>query len=159
VATTKRKPMTVRQVALKHGFRSGLEETIAKKLSADKIPFEYEKLKINFNQPEKKRSYTPDFQLLSNGIIIESKGRFLVADRLKHLWVKEQHPELDIRFVFTNSRSKLRKGAKSSYGQWCDKYGFRYYDRIIPEDWLKEKGKNKHPKFIKFTGAKVRRVK
>ena len=32
------------------------------------------------------------------------------------------------------------------------KYGFRYYDRIIPEDWLKEKGKNKHAKFIKFGG-------
>ena len=34
-------------------------------------------------------------------------------------------------------RHKLRKGAKSSYGEWCIKYGFRYYDRIIPEDWLK----------------------
>ena len=33
---------------------------------------------------------------------------------------------------------------------------FRYYDRIIPEDWIKEKGKNKHPNFIKFIGKKVR---
>jgi hypothetical protein len=70
------------------------------------------------------------------------------------LSIKRQHPNLDIRFVFTNSKSKLRKGAKSSYGQWCDKYGFIYYDRIIPEDWLKEKGKNKHPKFIEFKGKK-----
>jgi hypothetical protein len=130
--------MTVRQVALKHGFRSGLEETIAKKLSADKVPFEYEKLKINFNQPEKKRSYTPDFQLLSNGIIIESKGRFLVADRLKHLWVKEQHPELDIRFVFSNSKAKLSKASKTTYGMWCDKYGFKYADREIPKGWINE---------------------
>jgi hypothetical protein len=30
------------------------------------------------------------------------------------------------------------------------RYGFRYYDRIIPEDWLKEKGKDKHPIFIPF---------
>jgi hypothetical protein len=131
--------MTVRQVALKHGFRSGLEETIAKKLSADKVPFEYEKLKINFNQPEKKRSYTPDFQLLSNGIIIESKGRFLVADRLKHLWVKEQHPELDIRFVFSNSKAKLSKASKTTYGMWCDKHGFKYSDREIPLSWILEK--------------------
>jgi len=130
--------MTVRQVALKHGFRSGLEETIAKKLSADKVPFEYEKLKINFNQPEKKRSYTPDFQLLSNGIIIESKGRFLVADRLKHLWVKEQHPELDIRFVFSNSKAKLSKASKTTYGMWCDKHGFKYADREIPKGWINE---------------------
>ena len=130
--------MTVRQVALKHGFRSGLEETIAKKLSADKVPFEYEKLKINFNQPEKKRSYTPDFQLLSNGIIIESKGRFLVADRLKHLWVKEQHPKLDIRFVFSNSKAKLSKASKTTYGMWCDKHGFKYADREIPKGWINE---------------------
>lgn len=136
--TRKRKPMTVRQVALKHGFRSGLEETIAKKLSADNVAFEYEKLKINFTQPEKKRSYTPDFQLLSNGIIIESKGRFLVADRLKHLWVKEQHPEYDIRFVFSNSKAKLSKASKTTYGMWCDKHGFKYADREIPKGWINE---------------------
>lgn len=136
--TRKRKPMTVRQVALKHGFRSGLEETIAKKLSADNVAFEYEKLKINFTQPEKKRSYTPDFQLLKNGIIIESKGRFLVADRLKHLWVKEQHPELDIRFVFSNSKAKLSKASKTTYGMWCDKHGFKYADREIPKGWINE---------------------
>ncbi len=104
------------------------------------------------------RTYTPDF-ILKNGIIIETKGRFLSADRKKHIAIKKQHPDLDIRFVFTNSRSKLQKGAKSSYGQWCDKYGFRYYDRIIPEDWLKEKGKDKYPKFIKFKGIKLRRPK
>ena len=73
------------------------------------------------------------------------------------LAIKKQHPKLDIRFVFENSRRKLRKGAKSTYGEWCAKYGFRYYDRIIPEEWLKEKGKNKHPKFVKFTGRKVKR--
>lgn len=137
--TRKRKPMTVRQVALKHGFRSGLEETIAKKLSADNVAFEYEKLKINFTQPEKKRSYTPDFQLLSNDIIIESKGRFLVADRLKHLWVKEQYPEYDIRFVFSNSKAKLSKASKTTYGMWCDKHGFKYADREIPKSWIMEK--------------------
>ena len=75
---------------------------------------------------------------------------FTAADRRKHLAIKKQHPKLDIRFVFENSRRKLRKGAKSTYAEWCIKYGFKYYDSIIPEDWLKEKGKNKHPKFIKF---------
>ncbi len=104
------------------------------------------------------RTYTPDF-ILNNGIIIETKGRFLTADRRKHLCIKKQHPKLDIRFVFTNSRSKLSKGAKSTYAEWCIKHGFRYYDRIIPEDWLKEKGKNKHPDFIKFKGSKIKRRK
>ena len=86
-----------------------------------------------------------------------TKGMFTAADRRKHLAIKKQHPTLDIRFVFENSRRKLRKGAKSTYGEWCIKYGLLYYDRIIPEDWLNEKGKNKHPKFIKFNGTKVKR--
>ena len=82
---------------------------------------------------------------------------FLAVDRRNHFAIKKQPPKLAIRFVFTNSRVKLYKGSKTSYSQWCIKYNFRYYDRIIPEDWLKEKGKNKHPTFIKFVGKKVRR--
>ena len=126
-------------------------------LDTIRYKYEYESIKIEWEDLSY-RTYTPDF-ILNNGIIIETKGRFLAIDRRKHLAIKKQHPRLDIRFIFTNSKAKLRKGAKSSYGQWCDKYGFRYYDRIIPEDWLKEKGKNKHPKFIKFGGTKIKRRK
>ena len=149
-------PHRVRREAIKYGYRSGLEHAISLYLKKLKHKYDYESIKIEWEDLSY-RTYTPDF-ILNNGIIIETKGRFLAIDRRKHLAIKRQHPKLDIRFVFTNSRSKLRKGAKSSYGQWCDKYGFRYYDRIIPEDWLKEKGKNRHPKFIKFAGSKIRRV-
>ena len=75
--------------------------------------------------------------------LIESKGMFTAMDRRKHIAIKRQHPKLDIRFVFENSRRKLRKGAKSTYGEWCYKYGFLYTSRVIPEEWIKEKGKNK----------------
>ena len=150
-------PHKIRRDAIKHGYRSGLEHTISIYLTELKYRYKYEAMKIECEDLTY-RTYTPDF-ILKNGIIIETKGRFLSADRKKHIAIKKQHPDLDIRFVFTNSRSKLQKGAKSSYGQWCDKYGFRYYDRIIPEDWLKEKGKDKHPKFIKFKGIKLRRPK
>jgi len=141
--------------ARKHGYRSGLEHKLSTYLEEHNEPYEYESIKIEWEDLAY-RTYTPDF-ILSNGIIIETKGRFLTADRRKHITIKKQHPKLDIRFVFTNSRSKLRKGAKSSYAEWCIKYGFLYYDRIIPEDWLKEKGKNNHPSFIKFMGTKVKR--
>ena len=150
-------PHQARRDAIKHGYRSGLEFKISIALDTIKYKYEYESIKIEWEDLAY-RTYTPDF-ILRNGIIIETKGRFLAVDRRKHLAIQRQQPHLDIRFVFTNSRSKLRKGAKSSYGQWCDKYGFRYYDRIIPEDWLKEKGKNKHPNFIKFSGTKVKRRK
>jgi hypothetical protein len=82
-----------------------------------------------------------------------------IAVLFRNILIKKQHPNLDIRFVFTNSRSKLSKVSKSSYGQWCTKHGFKYHDRIIPEDWLKEKGRNKHPEFIEFTGKKIRSTK
>jgi len=143
------------RAARKHGYRSGLELKISEYLQELKIKFVYEGIKIEWEDLAY-RTYTPDF-VLPNGIIIETKGRFTVADRRKHKCIKKQHPELDIRFVFTNSKCKLQKGAKTSYAQWCIKHGFQYYDRIIPEDWLKEKGKNKHPKFIKFVGTKVKR--
>lgn len=141
--------------ARKYGYRSGLEVKLSQYLDDLKVKYGYESIKIEWEDLAY-RTYTPDF-ILYNGIIIETKGRFLAADRRKHIAIKKQHPKLDIRFVFTNSRAKLSKGAKSSYAEWCIKNGFRYYDRIIPEDWLKEKGKNRHPTFIKFKGSKVKR--
>ena len=143
------------RAARKYGYRSGLELKISEYLQELKIKFLYEGIKIEWEDLAY-RTYTPDF-VLPNGIIIETKGIFTVADRRKHKCIKKQHPNLDIRFVFTNSKSKLQKNSKTSYAQWCIKHGFLYYDRIIPEDWLKEKGKNKHPKFIKFGGKKVKR--
>jgi hypothetical protein len=143
------------RAARKHGYRSGLELKVAKELDDQGFDYLYEKVKIEWEDLAY-RTYTPDFVLL-NGIIIETKGQFTTADRRKHLAIKKQHPNLDIRFVFENSRRKLRKGAKSTYAEWCVKYNFLYYDRIIPEDWLKEKGKKKYPAFIKFTGTKVKR--
>jgi len=142
--------------ARKYGYRSGLEKKLADELKVLKVKFTYESLKIEWEDLAY-RTYTPDF-VLNNGIIIESKGMFTAADRRKHLAIKRQHPKLDIRFVFENSRRKLRKGAKSTYGEWCYKYGLLYSNRVIPEDWVKEKGKNKHKKFIAFTGTKRRIV-
>ena len=142
--------------ARKYGYRSGLEKKLADELKVLKVKFTYESLKIEWEDLAY-RTYTPDF-VLNNGIIIESKGMFTAADRRKHLAIKRQHPKLDIRFVFENSRRKLRKGAKSTYGEWCYKYGLLYSNRVIPEEWLKEKGKNKHKKFIAFTGTKRRIV-
>lgn len=145
------------RAARKYGYRSGLELKISEALKEQGEEFGYECMKIEWEDLAY-RTYTPDF-VLNNGIIIESKGMFTAADRRKHLAIQRQHPEIDLRFVFENSRRKLRKGAKSTYAEWCIKYNFRYYDRIIPEDWLKEKGVNKHPKFVKFKGGKVKRRK
>jgi hypothetical protein len=141
--------------ARKHGYRSGLEHKVSQYLDNLYIKYKYESIKIEWEDLAY-RTYTPDF-ILSNNIIIETKGMFTTADRRKHLFIRKQHPELDIRFVFENSRRKLRKGAKSTYGGWCIKYDFVYHDRIIPEDWLKESKKKSVSKFVKFKGTKRKR--
>ena len=144
------------KAARKHGYKSGLEHKVSQYLDNLYIKYAYEGIKIEWEDLAY-RTYTPDF-ILKNNIIIETKGMFTTADRRKHLCIKKQHPELDIRFVFENSRRKLRKNAKSNYAQWCIKHGFRYYDRIIPEDWLLEKKKKNFSTFVKFKGTK-RKIK
>lgn len=136
---TSKKPLSGTQVGLKYGFRSGLEESIAEELTSKGVGFSFEELVIPYVKPEKPAKYTPDF-VLENGIIIESKGRFLTEDRQKHLLVQKQHPELDIRFVFSNSKTKISKRSKTTYADWCIKNGFMYADKEIPDAWLKEKG-------------------
>jgi len=103
------------------------------------VPFEFEKKKIKYEIPSRTATYTPDFELLDNGIIIETKGYFDVADRQKHLLIQKQHPELDIRFVFSNPNTKLYKRSPTSYANWCEKHGFQYASKSIPDAWLNEK--------------------
>lgn len=117
-------------------YRSGFEERVAKSLN--KIShFEYESLKIEYVKPATHSKYTPDF-ILPNGIIVETKGRFVIQDRKKHLLIQEQHPELDIRFVFENPNVKITKRSKTTYANWCAKHGFTYASGTIPKTWVEE---------------------
>jgi hypothetical protein len=135
---TRKTTSAKRAHALKNGYRSGLEEDVCKQLDAAEVPYEYEKMKIKYIKPASEHQYTPDI-VLDNGIIIETKGRFLIADRKKHMLIKRQQPHLDIRFVFSNSNHKLNKGSYTTYAQWCVKNGFMYADKTIPQDWLNER--------------------
>jgi len=119
-----------------NNYRSGLERSVAKELADLGVAFGYEDQKVEYEVSEV-RKYTPDFNL-PNGIIIETKGRFTTYDRKKHLLIQKQHPDLDIRFVFSNPNSKLYKGSKSTYASWCEKNGFMYAKRSIPKEWIDE---------------------
>lgn len=131
------KPSLLRKRALKHGYRSGLEEVTGRYLEEKGVANNYESVRIGYTKPTRKCIYRPDFPL-PNGVIIETKGRFLTEDRQKHKFIKEQHPDLDIRFVFSNSRTRLTKVSLTTYAAWCEKNGFKYADKTIPEAWLKE---------------------
>lgn len=137
----KRTPRTTRtntkQHGLINGYRSGLEDKVAQELLEAGVDFEYEKHVIKYTKPQKPARYTPDF-VLPNGIIVETKGRFLTPDRQKMIQIKLQHPDLDIRFVFSRSKDTIGKKSKTTYAMWCEKHGFPYADRSIPEAWLRE---------------------
>jgi hypothetical protein len=126
-----------RSVGLVEGWRSGFEEEIASELKRLGVPVQYEPFVIRYEQPSKARRYTPDF-VLPNGIIIETKGRFVTQDRQKHLLIQAQHPSLDIRFVFSNANTRISKQSKTTYAAWCEAKGFLYTSKHIPTVWLRE---------------------
>nr|CAI9750376.1 endonuclease [Autographiviridae sp.] len=122
-------------------YRSGLEDKVAEQLRDAEVDAKYEEYQIPYSIPATNHTYTPDF-VLPNGIIVETKGVFEVEDRKKHLLVKSQYPNLDIRFVFSSSKTPIYKGSKTTYATWCNKYGFKYADKWIPDKWLRERKKD-----------------
>ena len=133
-----RKISKARANAIKHGYRSGFEHTISQQLTEAKVKFKYENTVINYIKPETHHTYTIDFTL-PNGILIETKGRWVLEDRKKHMLIKKQHPELDIRFVFMNPNGKIRKGSKTTYANFCDKHDIIWAAKTIPQEWYNEK--------------------
>ena len=134
---TARTTRTSKSLGIEKGYRSGLEEVVARQLAAAGLDVAYEEERIDYVKPAKKARYTPDF-VLPNGIIVETKGRFITEDRQKHLLIKQQHPHLDIRFVFSRSATRISKQSATTYAAWCEKNGFKYADKLVPQEWLKE---------------------
>lgn len=142
-----KQPMPKRQVALKYGFRSGLEKDTAADLKSKGVEFTYEEEKVEYERPARVSKYTPDFIVSTRPdgtprdqpLIIEAKGRFVTDDRSKHLLIKRQHPHLDIRFLFNNPNARLSKQSKRTYAMWCEKHGFLYAKGPqVPRAWLEE---------------------
>jgi hypothetical protein len=120
-------------------YRNGLEKRIGKQLSEAGVSFEYEPRKLPLAIPARKSSYLPDFVI--NNIIIETKGYFYdsAKDRQKLILIKEQHPDLDIRLVFSDASKSIYKGSPTTYGQWANDHGFKYSDKgVIPDEWIRE---------------------
>jgi hypothetical protein len=119
---------------LKNAFEDAINDQIA-----EIEPPVYEQFKIPYTITS---CYLPDF-VLSNGIIIEVKGYFDQEDRAKLLAVKKQHPDLDIRLVFSNPSQRISKRAKTTVGQWAETHGFKYSKSRIPAHWFTEATNNK----------------
>ena len=117
-------------------MRSGLEQVVANQLKKAGISYGYENIVIPWEIAETRR-YTPDF-LLPNGIIIETKGRWVTADRKKLRHVREQHPDIDLSIVFSNPRERISKQSKTRYYQMAERIGIPWAKGLIPVEWLLE---------------------
>jgi hypothetical protein len=120
--------------------RSKLEQNLSKILNNAECVWEYEVTKIPYTIPETKHTYTVDFSLI-NGVLLEGKG-YLSSHQERHKYVllKQQHPDLDLRFVFDNP-NKLCGGTKMTHAKWAEKYGFPYCSIKDTEQilsWVKE---------------------
>jgi len=112
--------------------RNSFERTILNELDTMKVYYQYEPFRIPYQKPVS--HYLPDI-VLDNGTIIEIKGIFDAQDRKKHLLLKEQHPNLNVHFVFQQSNKKITKSSKTTYAAWCEKHGFPYAEKHLPKEW------------------------
>ena len=102
-------------------FRSTFEEDVSKILKE----FDYEPFTVPYTI---ERSYRPDFVHSASGVLVECKGYFRDGDTKKYTSVRDSLPEgQTLVFVLMQPNKKIRKGAKMTMAQWCDKENILWY--------------------------------
>lgn len=127
--------------SISDGLRSGLEEKFKKQLDIRGVKYTYETCIVYFTPAVKKHRKTWDWTLtLPSGkvVIIETKGYWPSETRLAEIAAILQNPDLDVRYVFQDSRKKIRKGSNTSYADVCRKYSIPFADLVLPQEWLDE---------------------
>jgi hypothetical protein len=154
-----------KDIARKHGFRSGFEMEFAKELDDLGVDYEYETPACTFKYFRNITNggivdksgcpmeydkdwrivqwcdYTCDFMLIKadgRPLYIETKGRFLPKDRTKHRLLKKQYPDVDIRLLFSENG---KVSSKSRYLDWAAKYD-------IPAGLIVKPTKRREGKYI-----------
>jgi len=103
-------------------FRSTFEEDVSKILKE----FNYEPFTIPYTIA---RSYRPDFVDVSGLYLIECKGYFRDGDTKKYTSIRDSLPEgQELIFVLMQPNKRIRKGAKMTMAQWCDKEKILWYN-------------------------------
>lgn len=103
-------------------FRSTFEEDVSKILK----DFDYEPFTIPYVIS---RSYRPDFVHSASGTLVECKGYFRDGDTKKYTSIRDSLPEgQELVFVLMSPNKKIRKGAKMTMSEWCDKEGILWYN-------------------------------
>ena len=118
--------------------RNNFEKSGADWLKKNGIVYGYETARVPYTLT---KYYIPDFSIppmgSRPGIHIEFKGFLRTADQVKMKAVKRQNPDLNICIVFQDASKKIRKGSKTTYGEWATKNGFPWTEGLPLKKWFK----------------------
>lgn len=129
------------KLEVKH-TKNVLEEFVYNELNNNNTEFIYEDKNnvIPYVIPASNHSYLPDFtitRLDGKKVILETKGLLDKGERDKYRFIKYQHPDIDIRFIFDSKYKTLYKGSNTTYEEWCIKHGFKCCNwNEIPSSWF-----------------------
>lgn len=103
--------------------RSTLEVVVGATL--EPAGFKYEPHKLPYIIA---KEYTPDFVYLNT--LVEVKGYFRPGDTQKYKAINDSLAPLGYQLVFVLQKADkpVRKGAKLTMGDWCDKYEIPWYE-------------------------------
>ena len=118
----------------KRQFKSKLEMKVAKMIGKQ---WEYEITSFPYVQ---ERKYITDFTKKGKKVHLEVKGFFRPGDVSKYKAVKATIDSKgeELIFVLADPNKKVRKGAKSTMADWCDKNGYRWCSVNNVKQWLQE---------------------
>lgn len=99
-----------------------MEQEVAQQLGSK---WNYEPWNINYYIL---KNYTPDFVNEEKKIVIEVKSFFRWNQERQYLFVKDQVEKHGYEYIMALEfpQRKLRKGAKITIAEWCDKHDIRW---------------------------------
>ena len=112
----------------KRAYRSGFEEELGALLCPAGAT--YEPFKLYYWLPA---TYTPDFVLTSQDkeLLVEAKGYFRPGDTKKYKAIRAACLDegTELVFILQYPHKKVRKGAKLTMSQWCDKEKIKWFTK------------------------------
>ena len=109
-------------------YRSKLEKKIHE--ANPYLEYEPKRCKLEYYRPH---VYQTDFvDPEEPNVYYEAKGYFRSGEARKYVMIQEQHPDIEIIFIFQNPFNKMPGAKKRKDGtfltmaEWADKHGFRY---------------------------------
>jgi hypothetical protein len=70
-------------------------------------------------------------------MLVECKGFFREGDTLKYKSIRDcLEEDQELVFLLSDPNKKVRKGAKMTMGQWCDKEGLKHFTLATTQELI-----------------------